>query len=348
MRIGEDLILHNRIIGIKPKIPQALTITTVTYVPNNIGYYTHSLDVIKECLSAIHRNTSHPFDLLVFDNGSNPETVNYLTALYREGLITCLCLSAANMFKMGAWNYLFSMAQGDLVYYFDSDIYHYEGWFDECKKIFDSFEKAGMVCGNPDNPSDLRRFSSTIAIADSDTDIIKENGIFVSDEYLIERAISLGKNPEEYIKKRKNHPQIKLVKNNTPALISATHAQFLIKKEVLNKIFPQPRDWAVNNNEKDFDDKVDSLGYMRLACTKPVTCHLGNILPDNWDKKTGTQSMLSNDKTGRNIKPRLINRLIKIKVINHVILKIYATLFKIIYSKPSASDDNIHKPNKLL
>jgi len=65
--------------------PQPVTVFIVTYIPFLAGYYAHSLDVLKVCLGSILAHTSGSFDLVVFDNASLLEVVNYLNGLKAPG-----------------------------------------------------------------------------------------------------------------------------------------------------------------------------------------------------------------------------------------------------------------------
>lgn len=181
-------------------IPQPLTVTTITYVPNLIGYYEQALDILKFTFAAFLKNTDRPFDFMVFDNGSCPEVVEFLLELKRNNLIQWLCLSSKNMMKLGAWNHLFTASRGELVYYFDSDMFHYPGWIQESAKIMETFPKAGMVCAYP-VPYPERNTASSIKYAEEDPDIIAERGYFVSEDLIKDFATNIGKNPTKFLEK---------------------------------------------------------------------------------------------------------------------------------------------------
>jgi glycosyltransferase involved in cell wall biosynthesis len=129
--------------------PQAITVAVITYIPFLSGYYTQSLDVLRFCLESLITNSDLPFDLMVFDNGSCPEVVTYLTEMQQVGKIQYLVLSDQNIGKVGAWNFIFSAAPGEYIAYADSDIFFYPGWLSKHIKIFETFPEAGTVCGLP-------------------------------------------------------------------------------------------------------------------------------------------------------------------------------------------------------
>ena len=73
--------------------PARVTVAVLTYLPNSVGYYQNRLEVTKTCLQSILKNTSLPYDLMVFDNGSSQEVVDYLGEQKKAGLIQYLILS---------------------------------------------------------------------------------------------------------------------------------------------------------------------------------------------------------------------------------------------------------------
>ena len=91
-------------IGMQAYQPQKLGLATITYIPSMEGYFRDSLAILKLTLESLHQNTSEPFDLLVFDNGSCAEVQNELTQLHHEGAIRWLILSNDNLGKTGAQN----------------------------------------------------------------------------------------------------------------------------------------------------------------------------------------------------------------------------------------------------
>lgn len=124
MRIGENptkfVRKHEHLATIPVKVPERITACTVTFVPHLTGYYQDGLDILRLSLRVLRQHTALPFDLMVFDNGSCREVVDWLVKLRAENVIQWLILSSENMKKLGAWNHLFTAAQGEFVYYFDS------------------------------------------------------------------------------------------------------------------------------------------------------------------------------------------------------------------------------------
>ena len=81
--------------------PARVTAAVLTYLPEETGYFQHRFDVTRMCIESLIANTPQPFDLLVFDNGSAPQLVEYLTRMNAEGKIDYLMLSHRNIGKIG-------------------------------------------------------------------------------------------------------------------------------------------------------------------------------------------------------------------------------------------------------
>jgi cellulose synthase/poly-beta-1,6-N-acetylglucosamine synthase-like glycosyltransferase len=114
--------------------PARVTVAVLTYVPNSLGYFENRLEVTKTCLQSIIKNTSGPYDLMVFDNASRPELVDYLRQLKDEGAIDFLMLSKQNIGKLGALQIMLRAAPGEVIAYSDDDVFYLPaGWNAACK-----------------------------------------------------------------------------------------------------------------------------------------------------------------------------------------------------------------------
>ena len=141
-------------IGVNPSRGQKLdftpartTVAVLVYAPHQAGYFQNRLDVTRMTIESILANTREPFDLLVFDNGSCPEMVEYLKSLEAEGKIDYLILSKRNIGKLNALKIIFNSAPGEIVAYTDDDVFHLPGWLGEHLKIIDTFPNVGAVTG---------------------------------------------------------------------------------------------------------------------------------------------------------------------------------------------------------
>ncbi len=335
MRIGENPQKFARknpeLARLQFKVPRPLTFTTVTYVPHLLGYYQSGLDILKLVFSSLKASVRDPFDLMVFDNGSCPEVIEHLVELKRRDVIQWLFLSSCNMKKIGAWNIMFPAAPGKLVYYFDSDIYHYPNWLEASRAILEAFPKAGIVNAFPFLGT--RQKERTLKLATQDPEISLETGRFVDTSILREMAEGLGTDPSSYVEKKMKEEQVRLRARGKTALVSSSHCQFLTRSGLLRKIFPRDPEWAMNNSEKDFDELVSSHGYMHLSTTNGHIYHLGNTLTHKWRevaKREGVE-LLSKEENELVPLPLIIRKVLGMRPIKAVLLWLYGLFFRLLY-----------------
>ena len=75
-------------------------------------------------------NADYPLEMIVHDDGSNPETISVLWALQAEGLISTLITNPQgyNQGQGIALNRMFAMAKGDPIVKMDHDLILHPGW----------------------------------------------------------------------------------------------------------------------------------------------------------------------------------------------------------------------------
>jgi hypothetical protein len=128
--------------------PPRVTVTVLTCIPDHEGYYEQRLEILKVCLASVVSHTPRElYDLMVFDNGSCPEVVEYLRSLHEDGIIRFLFLSGANIGVVNAERILRQAAPGELVAHSDDDVYFYPGWLEQHLEVLDAFPRVGMVSG---------------------------------------------------------------------------------------------------------------------------------------------------------------------------------------------------------
>jgi len=82
--------------------PQRVTAAVLNHIPFLEGFYSQMLDVLRLSLDTLRENAGMPLDLLVFDNGSCQQVIDYLVAEKQQGRIQYLILSEKNVGKGGA------------------------------------------------------------------------------------------------------------------------------------------------------------------------------------------------------------------------------------------------------
>ncbi|MGA9396617.1 MAG: glycosyltransferase family A protein [Anaerolineaceae bacterium] len=269
-------------LGTKSYQPLKLGIATVTYIPSQEGYFRDSLAILKLTLDSFVKNTSEPFDLLVFDNGSCVEIKNELAKLHQEGVIRWLVLSGENLGKTGAQNWIFSAMPNEWICYTDSDVLFRKGWLEASREIIRHFPSAGMVGAQP-----------------CFFDVLKGKGqahlpLLSSDEYSLKSYMPKKSIIEEYCRGINAAPElaakynagrlgmIQFKKDGFQAGLGASHMQFLIPSELARRIQPLPYLSGLSQEEdRQLDLRIDQTGALHLSTLKSYVVHMGNVM-DDW------------------------------------------------------------------
>ena len=108
-------------------IPARVTVTVLTYVPNDIGYFKDRFDVMRVCIESILKHKQEPFDLMIFDNGSSDTRGQEQRNQHNAGNIDFLLLSSKNIGKIGALQIMYKAAPGEIIAYCDDDVFFLPG-----------------------------------------------------------------------------------------------------------------------------------------------------------------------------------------------------------------------------
>ena len=262
--------------------PAKVTVAVLTYIPHLEGYFQNRFSVLQLSLDSIVANTVKPYDLLVFDNGSTSQVVDYLLDLHANGTIRYLFLSKENIGKIGAYNLLFNAAPGEYVAYADDDVFYYPGWLEAHMKIIETFPNVGMVSGSPVRDASDRASNSVKKLIDnSDPSLKYSYERRIPDDWESDWAISVGRDPEKHMEATRDFQDLILERNGVEAFGSASHFQFLSPKEVMLDAMPDLWSGRLMGQMNEQDQAVDNLGFLRLSTVGRYCRHLGNTIgPD--------------------------------------------------------------------
>lgn len=263
--------------------PARTTVAVLVYAPHEAGYFENRMDVTRLTIESILANTREPFDLLIFDNGSAPEMVDYLRSLYDQKLIDYLILSKRNIGKLNALKIIFDTAPGEIVAYTDDDVFHLPGWLNAHLEIIDTFPDVGAVTGFYVRQRVAMSADSTVAFADQ-PEIETKRGLLMPRKWEEEYVVNSGRSWERYESEVAGMEDIIATYQGVEAWVSAHHFQMVCPKavvqEVLEDMLPQGWSERIMGRMVELDDRMDAKGYLRL-CTREQTMRLmGNAISE--------------------------------------------------------------------
>ena len=315
-------------------LPSSITIATIVYIPTLSNYWSNALQVLKLFFESLEKNTSHEYDLMVFDNGSCSEVLNYLDKLNKNGVIQYYVRSDKNLRKLGALNYILKSAPGEYVSFADSDVYFLDGWLDKSLEVLKKFPEAGKVTALPIAGGDTTSISSTFfELAIQDASIKVKTGSIIPDEYIEAHSISVGKTLKAFVEKHPDRKDTELARGNIQAYLSGADFQFTIRKDAIKDVLPL----TIENSQDYFDPiyspilekKLDKMGWWQLSTKEYLIHHMGNEIPDinkelHWIKE-------GDYKKNKRQKNRSKKKIIHNRILRHYLKKINNYLYRMLY-----------------
>ena len=318
MRVGQNPVKNIKEVA----KPEQITVAVLNYIPMLSGYYADLLNVLKACLNSIRETADLPFDLMVFDNGSCDEVIQYLVDENQAGNIRYMILSEKNMGKGGAWNILFGAAPGEILVYTDNDALFYPGWLSRSIQLLQTYPNVGMITARPYH-SKPEYFTKTVEWAQSTTEATLEEGRFLNWEDFSSFSMSLGYSEEQTKDWYTHSHEIKLTYHDVPAIVGSSHWQFCGYKSVLQSFLPFQMDRPMGQ-VKQLDQRMNDAGYLRLMVTDPLVQNMSNTLPKELAVKTAGEKNVRR-------KAGLARRLAQLPGIRGGLLGLYDTIFRLYY-----------------
>jgi len=253
-------------------IPARVTAAILTYVPNDVGYFKDRFDVMRVCIESILKNTQEPFDLMVFDNGSSAEVVDYLSKQRDAGNIDLLMLSGKNIGKIGALQIMFKAAPGEIIAYCDDDVFFLPGWLKRHLEVIDTYPDVGAVTGMYIKPHMKEGVETTMRFA-ARQDVEMEKGNLVDKNLEIHYIANMGRTWEQYQKEINGLEDVRITYKGIKTYASAGHYQFVAVKDRILKAMPNKWKSNLMGQMRELDIMIDQLKMLRL-CTTPATVRL--------------------------------------------------------------------------
>lgn len=326
----------------KDRVPayqtQQLGVAIVSYIPSLGGYFEQSLEILKYEIASLHRSTGYPFDLYVFDNGSCLEARTELFRLQTEGWINFLFAARHNLGKVACLNWILGSITNELICYADSDVIFRPGWFNHSLAILESFPQVGLVAAQPCLDDVLRGQGKAQAIF-SDCLEYQVDRRAIEPRWVEEYATGFGYSSDKAEAfKRAQYKVVMNKQSGIQAVIGASHVQFLIQKQVARQVVPLPAAMSLSRKEDlNFNQKLDSLGYLHLSTLEPYYYHTGNTLDENAYNDISSQNLddfLKTSPRTRSVQKtslllRLLKRMARLPVLGSIVYRSYRLLFEL-------------------
>lgn len=262
--------------------PAEITICMLTHLPSvRDEYHEQRMSVVSLSLTSLIKNADKRFELLVWDNGSCPEMLNYLTHLYANGVVNYLVLSRENIGKAEAVARMFEMAPGALVGYSDDDVLFHPKWLSQQYRVLVSFPEVGVVSGAPLTTSFRWGIESNLAHAEKhEMEVVRGHNI--DPEWEREFAISIGRDVDRHMGMVAEEEDILLRHNGAEAFATGHHMQYLGERRhlVSTARYIADEHAGAMGGQREFDLELDTRGLMRLSTNPRTTQHIGNVIDD--------------------------------------------------------------------
>ena len=310
--------------------PERVAVALLVYIPEQSGYFEQSLQVLDLQIDSLHANTSQPFNLLLFDNGSCPEVKAELLNWQNQGRVDMLFSSSHNHGKAGAINWVFSALTNELIVFSDSDVFFRPGWLEESLKLYAAFPNAGLIAAQPSFYDNLRgKGTATAGLNSVD---FERYDYTPSREVAAEYVKGLGFGEEAIAKYTQAQlPAVRAKLSQVSALLTASHMQFMISREIARQIVPIPAEWALSPEEdQTLNRKVDEAGFLHLSTLKAYVIHMGNNYDPSLRAELSNAYARAEKAQGKDnpAQDGLLERLARIPRLRRHLRKLYKRLFQ--------------------
>ncbi len=310
--------------------PARITLAMLTYLPNQAGYFAERMAVTRLSLESMIAHTPKPRDVLVFDNGSCRELVDYLCQLRDQGRINYLILSSENIGKISALQMMFQTAPGELMAYSDDDIFFLPGWLEAHMDILNTYPRVGLVTGFYIR-SHLRYATQSLEAFAGQNGVQVKRGLLIPREVEQHYIDNMGRSWEAYREEVSGLEDLQFSYQGVESLASAGHHQFVTPRQLMLQVLPG---WDSNLMGKmlELENKIDQLGYLRLSTPTPVTRLLGNVISAENAAEARRLGLLAKAGSIDTSPHKRTHRFLRIPFVRRLLLGLYNRLHKLINS----------------
>lgn len=101
--------------------------------------------MMKDCLKSLFKNTDYPADIIIIDNGGNPDDSDYLVDLTRQGKINTYIRNKNNMGFAYAWNQGARLATGEYLCFTCNDMLFKPHWLSKTIELLEQNQDKKLI-----------------------------------------------------------------------------------------------------------------------------------------------------------------------------------------------------------
>lgn len=267
--------------NVKVPIPPRVTLGMVTHITPH-EYYKDKMAVIRLSLTSMLAGArDQEYELIVWDNGSIPE----LREMIRDEFKPQIFIESLNVGAHDGRHGIAQIARGKFLSMADDDVLFFPFWLGKQIKVVETYRDS-TVAGSPFRAGFGKATSSNLAFIrkhKDDLELKVTTGKLMPDEWTRDFAISVGRNPDDYLAainngKRKRE-DVLLEYRGVKAWAHGHHLQVIGRTY---KIAPHfTRNEFLVNSHQNFNDGPDRAGIMNLCTYERTAIHIGNVIDDS-------------------------------------------------------------------
>lgn len=108
----------------------------------------NGIQLTRQCIDSVHKNTSGPFEIIAVDNGSKKQEIEELREMLKSGKIGLLIENGENIGFAAANNQGIRQAKGDYIFLLNNDTLVPKGWLKKLVSHAESDKTIGIVGTN--------------------------------------------------------------------------------------------------------------------------------------------------------------------------------------------------------
>lgn len=248
------------------------------YVPNLEGYFKDGLRITQLCIESLILTKHEKAVLVVINNNSCKEVVEFLQKKFEDGGIDSLLHHKRNLGKIDAVIPIAKSSQEELITITDGDVLFEPGWMQAVEEIFNVFPEAGMVSPVPNGIAFTKYTSNSIlgGLLFGKLKIVKG---LCDPKAMLSFAESIGAKDKMYKKKLRLSHQMVVRRKEILAVVGCGHFVSTMRKGILY-FAPNEASGSAYSEYADrvyIDEPLEKSGLWRLATKDNLAWHMGNV-----------------------------------------------------------------------